>query len=110
VLEKSSLKKKIPLLWLSVAVIFDSTFIKLCVCVIKSDFLSWAIRPVFTDSVTNSIHLLKYLDCDHTSSSKTVAEEKAQKIRDGLERSDVSKSFKFWVTKTRKFVLLNYPD
>jgi len=55
----------------------------------------------------------KYLDCDHTSRSKTVMEEKTQKIRDvlnGLERSDVSKSFKFWVTKARKFVLLNYPD
>jgi len=55
----------------------------------------------------------KYLDCDHTSRSKTVTEEKAQKIRDVLnevERSDVSKSFKFWVTKTRKFVLLNYPE
>jgi len=48
----SACKKQIPLLWLSVAVIFDSAFIKRCVCVIKSNFLSWAIRPVFTDSVT----------------------------------------------------------
>jgi len=33
-------------------VIFDSAFIKLCFCVIKSNFLSWVIRPVFTDPVT----------------------------------------------------------
>ena len=42
-----------------------------------------------------------------------MTEEKAQKIKDVLndvERSDVSKSFKFWVTKKRKFVLLNYPE
>jgi len=36
-----------------VAVIFDSAFIKLCVYVIKSNFMSWAIRPVFADPVTN---------------------------------------------------------
>ena len=30
---------------------FDSAFIKLCVCVKKSNFLSWAIRPIFTDPV-----------------------------------------------------------
>ena len=55
----------------------------------------------------------KQLDCDPTSKSKTVTEEKAQKIKDALndvERSDVSESFKFWVTKKRKFVLLNYPE
>ena len=55
----------------------------------------------------------KYLDCDHTSKSKMVTEEKAQKIQDVLndvERSDVSKSLNFWVTKTRKLVLLNYPE
>jgi len=34
------------------SVIFDSAFIKLCVCGIKSNFLSWAIRPVFADPVT----------------------------------------------------------
>ena len=42
-----------------------------------------------------------------------MTEEKAQKIKDALndvERSDVSESFKFWVTKKRKFVLLNYPE
>jgi len=52
VLEKSSYKKQISLLWLSLAVIFDSAFIKLCVGVIKSNFLSWAIRPVFVDPIT----------------------------------------------------------
>ena len=30
----------------------DSAFIKLCVCVKKSNFLSWAIRTVFVDPVT----------------------------------------------------------
>jgi len=35
-----------------VGVIFDNAFIKLCVCVIKSNFLSWAIRPVHADPVT----------------------------------------------------------
>jgi len=42
-----------------------------------------------------------------------VTEEKAQKIHDVLndvERSDVSKSLNFWVIKTRKLVLLNYPE
>jgi len=38
-----------------VAVIFDSAFIKLCFGVIKSNFLSWAIRPVFTDPVTYAV-------------------------------------------------------
>jgi len=37
------------------AVIFDSAFIKLCFCVIKSNFLSWAIRPLFTDPVTYTV-------------------------------------------------------
>ena len=32
---------------------FDITFIKLYVCVNKSYFLSWAIKPVFADPVTN---------------------------------------------------------
>jgi len=70
VLEKSSEKKHIPLLWLSVAVIFDSAFIKLWVCVIKSNFLSWAIRPVFADPVTyhacnssNIIHAATAISC-----------------------------------------------
>ena len=31
---------------------FDSIFIKLGVCVKKSNFLSWAIRPFFADPVT----------------------------------------------------------
>ena len=35
------------------AVKLDSAFIKLCVCVKKSNFLSWAIRTVFVDPVTN---------------------------------------------------------
>ena len=46
-------------------------------------------------------------------SSKTVSEEKAKKIinvLNGIERSDVSNSFKFWVIKTKKFALLNYPE
>ena len=34
------------------AVKLDSAFIKLCVCVKKSNFLSWAIRTVFVDPVT----------------------------------------------------------
>ena len=37
------------------AVKLDSTFIKLCVCVKKSNFLSWAIRTVFVDPVTYSV-------------------------------------------------------
>ena len=50
---------------------------------------------------------------DHTTTSKTVSEEKAKKIIDvlnGIERSDVSNSFKFWVIKTKKFALLNCPE
>ena len=51
---------------------------------------------------------------DHTTTSKTISEEKAKKIIDvlnGIERlSDVSNSFKFWVIKTKKFALLNYPE
>ena len=46
---------------------------------------------------------------DHTTTSKTVSEEKAKKIIDvlnGIERlSNVSNSFKFWVIKTKKFAL-----
>ena len=52
VLEKSSQQKQTTLLRPTVTVKFDSTFIKLCVCVKKSNFLSWAIRTVFADSVT----------------------------------------------------------
>ena len=51
-------------------------------------------------------------DCKQTT-SKTVTAEKAQKIKDvlnGVERNDVSSSFKFWVTKTKKFELLHYPE
>ena len=37
----------------TVAVKLDSAFIKLCVCEKKSNFLSWVIRMVFVDPVTN---------------------------------------------------------
>ena len=50
--KKSSQQKQTTLLWSTVAVKFDSAFIKLCVCVKKSNFLSWAIRTVFVDPVT----------------------------------------------------------
>ena len=49
-------------LWLTVTVKFDSAFIKLCVCVKKSNFLSWVIRPVFVDPVT---HTYIYIYHDH---------------------------------------------
>ena len=39
------------------AVKLDSAFIKLCVCVKNSNFLSWAIRTVFVDPVTYHCHL-----------------------------------------------------
>ena len=49
--------KQTTLLWSTVAVKLDSTFIKLCVCVKKSNFLSWAIRMAFVDPVTYYVHV-----------------------------------------------------
>ena len=54
----SSQQKQTTLLWSTVAVKLDSAFIKLCVCEKKSNFLSWAIRAVFVDPVTNRLFLL----------------------------------------------------
>ena len=41
-----------------------------------------------------------------------VTEEKAKKIKDVLNgvTTDVSNSFKFWITKTKQFAVLKYPE
>ena len=57
---KSSQQKQTASLWSNVAVKLDSAFTKLCVCVKKSNFLSWAIRTVFVDPVTYGIHVGAY--------------------------------------------------
>jgi len=47
------------------------------------------------------------------NTSRAVTAEKAQQIKDvlnGVNRNDVSNSFKYWVIKTKKFELLNYPE
>lgn len=47
------------------------------------------------------------------STRRTITAEKAQKITDalkGAKLNEVPSSFKFFVTKTRRFALLNYPE
>ena len=52
------------------AVKLDSAFIKLCVCVKKSNFLSWAIRTVFVDPVTYT--LIKQSALEHNLDFESV--------------------------------------